>query len=195
MIEEWGTKFTNLSKDNYEEHSVGESKLRLPKTVMNADYLINLPKIKTCGHTLVTLGIKNLFGILQRARKNTLHKHLDDILPYLAKTVKTNLTLVDGITCMEGNGPLIGHPKSMGIIIAGKNLISVDTVCSTLMGYNPQDIAHIAESAKNGFGEVDINKINILGDDWKNYISEFNKPYTFSATLKSIKSIKDLYLG
>jgi uncharacterized protein (DUF362 family) len=83
----------------------------------------------------------------------------------------------------------------MGLIIAGKNLISVDAVCSTLMGYNPQDIAHIAEAAKNGLGEIDVTKINILGDDWKKHIGEFDKPYTFSATLKSIKAIKDIYLG
>jgi uncharacterized protein (DUF362 family) len=194
-IEEWGIKFTNLSKDYHEEHSVGGNMLRLSKTVMDADYFINMPKIKTCGHTLVTLGIKNLFGILQRARKNKLHKHLDDILPYLAKTVSTDLTIVDGITCMEGNGPLIGHPKSMGLIIAGKNLVSVDAVCSNLMGYNPHDIAHIAEAAKNGLGEIDVTKINILGDDWKKHIGKFDKPYTFSATLKSIKAIKDIYLG
>ena len=65
LLEEWDVSFLNLSKDETEIHSVAGKKLRLPKTVLNADYFINLPKIKTEGHVSVTLSIKNLFGILK----------------------------------------------------------------------------------------------------------------------------------
>ncbi|MFP3951195.1 MAG: DUF362 domain-containing protein [Candidatus Bathyarchaeia archaeon] len=195
MMREWDVPFLNLSQDDYEEHEVAGNTIKLPKTVLEADYFINVPKIKTCAHTLVTLSIKNLYGVFQRADKNKLHKHLDDILPYLAEHVPQDLIVVDGITCMQGNGPVIGTPKALGLVVAGKNTVSVDSVCTSLMGYNPLDVTHIARSADLGIGEADINRIDVVGDDWTSFICEFDKPYSVMATLKSIKSIKDVYLG
>jgi len=194
-LDEWGIPFQNLSQDSYEEHEVVGNTLRLPKTIIEADYFINVPKIKTCAHTLVTLSIKNLYGCFQRGDKNKLHKHLDDILPYLAENIPQDLIVVDGITCMQGNGPVIGTPRSLGIIVAGKNTVSVDTVCTSIMGYNPLGVTHITRSADLGLGEADINKIDLVGDDWRSFVCEFDKPYTIKSTLKSIKSIKDIYLG
>ncbi|NIU84876.1 MAG: DUF362 domain-containing protein, partial [Candidatus Thorarchaeota archaeon] len=58
-IREWGVEELNLSTDDYEVFNVAGQDLRLPKSILNADYLVNIPKIKTCAHTLVTLSIKN----------------------------------------------------------------------------------------------------------------------------------------
>ena len=63
LCDELDVEFLNLSADDYEEYPVADTMLRIPKTVLDADYLINMPKIKTCGHTLVTLAIKNLYGL------------------------------------------------------------------------------------------------------------------------------------
>jgi uncharacterized protein (DUF362 family) len=193
-ISEWEVDFLNLSEDNYEIYNVAGQELRLPESVLNADYLVNIPKIKTCAHTLVTLSIKNMFGVLQRSKKNKLHKHLDEILLFLTKTVPQNLIIVDGLTCMEGNGPVIGTPLSLGVIVAGFNPVSVDAVCSSIMGFNPLYIPHIVKPAELGLGEADINKIRIVGDDWTGFVCDFDKPYTISSSLKSIKSIRDIYL-
>jgi uncharacterized protein (DUF362 family) len=194
-LEEWNTPFLNLSKDEYQEHEIAGVLLRLPSTVLDADYFINLPKIKTCAHTLVTLSIKNLYGVFQRSKKNSLHEHLDEILPYLAQTIKHDLIIVDGLVCMEGNGPVIGTPRNMGIILAGRNPVSIDAICSHLMGFDPREIPHLKLSADLGLGEIDINKINLLGDDWNSFSCQFDKPYTISSTLKSIGSIKDRYFS
>ena len=97
-LDDWDVDFINLSQDRYKEYPVAGTSLRLPKTVLEADYFINLSKIKTCAHTLVTLGIKNLYGVFQRKQKGKLHKHLDEILPFLASTVRNDLIIVDGIT-------------------------------------------------------------------------------------------------
>ncbi|NIU84875.1 MAG: DUF362 domain-containing protein, partial [Candidatus Thorarchaeota archaeon] len=91
--------------------------------------------------------------------------------------------VVDGLTCMEGNGPVIGTPLSLGIIVAGFNSVSVDAVCSTIMGFNPMNIPHISKPAESGVGEVNIDKLEILGDDIAMFYSEFEKPYTISSTL------------
>lgn len=193
-LEELDTEFLNLSKDEAEARDVAGVEIKLPTTILNADYFINLPKIKTCGHTLVTLSIKNLFGILQRARKNRLHRHLNEILPYLAKVVRHDLIVVDGITAMEGNGPVIGTPKDSGVIVAGLNPLTVDAVCCGIMGFNPCEVKHLARASEMGLGEIHLDGIDIFGDDWRDLTQIFDRPYSLKSTLKSIRSIGKVYL-
>lgn len=193
-LEELDVEFLNLSKDEAETHEIAGVDIKLPKTILNADYFINLPKIKTCGHTLVTLSIKNLFGILQRAKKNKLHRHLNDILPYLAKVVRSDLIVVDGTTGMEGNGPVIGTPVNLGVIVAGLNPVTVDAVCTGIMGLDPTEVDHLVRAHEMGLGEVDLDGIYTLGDDWKGLTQVFDRPYSLKATLKSIRSIGKVYL-
>ena len=195
LLDEWDVDFLNLSHDDYTEFEIAGNTLRLPETVLNADYFINIPKIKTCAHTLVTLGIKNLYGIFQRKQKSKLHKHLDKILPFIAKTIRNDLIVVDGINCMEGNGPIVGNPVCLNLILAGRNVVSIDAVCSHLMGFDPADISHIALSSKQGVGPIDMESIEVMGEDWMKYIQNFKPPYSLRATLKSLKSIRDVYLS
>ena len=192
-LQEMGVSFLNLSHDEFVVHEVAGVKLRLPKTVLNADCFINIPKIKTCGHTLVTLSMKNLFGVPQRAKKSKLHSRLDEILPYLTKVIRHDLIVVDGIVAMEGNGPVIGTPKALGVIVAGLNPVSVDAVCSRIMGFDPSEIKHIVRAYEMGLGEMRLDAINIVGEDWKRFASKFERPYSLKATLRSIKSVGKVY--
>ncbi len=189
-LDDLGVGFMNLTGDDHEVHEVAGKKLRLPRTVLDADYFVNLPKIKTEGHVSVTLSIKNLFGVLQRRKKSVLHKKLNEILPYLAKAVRHDLIVVDGLIAMEGNGPLIGTPRDLGVIVAGRNPVSVDALCAKLMGFDATEIPHIAKAHEMGLGTMDPE---VLGDDWERFACEFEKPYSLKASLKSIGSIRKVY--
>ena len=189
-LDELGVGFMNLTEDEQEVHEVAGHELRLPRTVLDADYFVNLPKIKTEGHVSVTLSIKNLFGVLQRKKKSVLHKKLNDILPYLAEAVRHDLIIVDGLVAMEGNGPLIGTPREMGVVVAGRSPVSVDALCARLMGFDPREIPHIAKAHESGVGEMDPE---VLGDGWERFVSEFERPYSLRASLKSIGSIRKVY--
>lgn len=195
LLDEWDVPFTNLSHGDHEEHEVAGVTLRMPRVVLEADYLVNLPKMKTCAHTLLTLGVKNLYGILQQAKKSRYHRKLDTILPYLAKTVRCDLVVVDGLTCMEGNGPIVGNPVCMNLVVAGRNVVAVDSVCSRLMGYDPSKVPHIAEAARQGTGPLSMEEIEVVGDNWTACVHHFEAPYTVKATLKSLKAIKEVYLA
>jgi uncharacterized protein (DUF362 family) len=142
----------------------------------------------------VTLGIKNLYGVFQRKGKGRLHRHLDEILPYLAETVRNDLVVVDGLTCMEGNGPVVGNPVCLDVLVAGVDIVSVDSVCSSLMGFDPSGIQHIASSVGRAPGMADVERIEVVGEDWKRLVYRFEPPYSFKATLKSLRAIKDIYL-
>lgn len=195
LCDELDVEFLDLSNDDYEEYPLAGTKLRLPRTVLDADFLINMPKIKTCGYTLVTLAVKNLYGVFQRRRKGKLHKHLDEILPFLAETIRNDLIIVDGLTCMEGNGPIIGNPVNLNILAAGTNPVSVDSICSRIMGYDPESISHINLSSKRGVGPIKLDAIDVVGDDWMQYCQSFSPPYSLKATLKSWKAIREVYLS
>ncbi|MCW4048454.1 MAG: DUF362 domain-containing protein [Candidatus Bathyarchaeota archaeon] len=187
--------FLNLSHDDYEEHEVAGTTLRMPRTVMDADYFINLPKMKTCAHTLVTLALKNLYGVFQRKKKSKLHKHLDEVIPFLAEKVRNDFIVLDGINCMEGNGPIIGTHLCLNLILAGTNPVSVDSIASRLMGFDPAEVSHLALSNERGVGELDLDKIEVSGEDWKRHVQEFERPFSLKATLKSARTIKDIYLS
>lgn len=186
--------FLNLSKDDYETCSFSGIEIRLPKTVLEADYFVNLPKMKTEGHVLVTLSMKNLFGVLQREKKSVLHRYLDNILPFLAKKIRNDLIIVDGIVAMEGNGPLIGTPKKLDLIVAGTNPVSVDSVCCSVMGFDPGEVKHIVNAVNMGIGESSLKNIELVGDvhEFKSY--SFERPYSLKASIKSIKSLREIYL-
>jgi len=194
-IEEMGVEFLNLSGDEFEAHNVAGVEIRLPKTVLNADYFINLPKIKTEGHALVTLSMKNLFGVLQTAKKSKLHGKLDEILPYLAKTIRNDMIIVDGMTAMEGNGPLIGTPKDLGLIVIGKSVVAVDAVCSRIMGFDPLNVRHIAKAHEMGLGDISLDHIDLLGDFPECPSFDFDTPYSLKASVKCLRSIGKVYLS
>ena len=191
-LDEWGVKFLNLSIDEGVPHKIADTEIMIPRTMLEADYVLDLAKMKTCAHTTVTLGIKNLYGCFQEAKKSRLHKKLDEVLPFLAKTIRANMTIVDGGTCMEGNGPVVGNPHKMGVIVAGSNVVSVDSLCCKLMGFKPEEIGHIASAAGLGIGEM--NDYEVVGDPWEGFVCQFERPYSIKATFKSLSAVRDVYL-
>jgi len=194
-IEEMNVQFLNLSTDDFETHRIAGEEIRLPRTVLTADYFINLPKLKTEGHTLVTLSMKNLFGVLQTAKKSRLHGKLNEILPYLAKTIRNDLIVVDGMTAMEGNGPLIGTPRDLGLLVLGRNLVAVDSICSRMMGLDPSKISHIAKAHEIGLGNIAPDGVDLLGDFSECPSFEFDMPYSLKSSVKSLRSIGKFYLS
>jgi uncharacterized protein (DUF362 family) len=194
-LEGMGVEFVNLSGDDSEPHQIDGIEIKLPKTVLQADFFINLPKIKTEGHTLVTLSIKNLFGVLQRANKKELHKHLDVILPYLAKVIRNDLIVADGMTAMEGNGPLIGSPRDVGILVFGSNPVSVDAACASIMGFDPAEIGHLVRAHEMGVGEISLDNIDLIGHSSHRSLTPFERPYSLRASIRSIRSIGKVYFS
>jgi len=191
-LDEWGVKFLNLSADECAPHGVADTEIMIPKTMLEADYVLNLAKMKTCAHTTVTLGIKNLYGCFKEAKKSRLHKRLDLVLPDLAKTIRTDMTIVDGMTCMEGNGPVVGNPREMGVLVAGTDVVAVDSLCCRLMGFKPEEIGHVAGAARLGVGQID--GYEVVGDPWEGFVCQFERPYSLKATFKSLGAVRDVYL-
>jgi uncharacterized protein (DUF362 family) len=182
LIEKCGVEFLNLSNDETEEHDVDGLTLQIPKTLLETNFFINVPKVKTCNieHTFITIAMKNMFGILANKKKPKLHEKLVEILLFLNRTIRQNLVIVDGIVGMQGLGPIQGSPVDLGLIISGLSPVTVDAVCCHIMGINPYAVEPLWKAYKVGIGEIDINRTQVLGEKINDVSKKFDYP-TFSS--------------
>lgn len=119
--------------------------LALPTLILDADYYVNVPKMKTHVRCGVTLGLKNQQGICDYDEKKNNHKRgVDEPLGALGKVLKPNLLVLDGVEGMEGNGPTHGTRNKPGMFAAGTDLVEFDTVLSRVMGFEPREVPMIA---------------------------------------------------
>jgi uncharacterized protein (DUF362 family) len=156
-LEKQGITFRDLNTDDVVpvENSLGYTtlqKLYLPRSVVQADLVVSLPKMKTHHWAGVTLSMKNLFGVMPGIcygwPKNVLHfEGISSSILDIAYTVKPQLAIVDGIVGMEGDGPIMGTPRNAGFLIAGSNLAAVDSTTVRLMGFEPEGIDHLARAS------------------------------------------------
>lgn len=191
------TAFRNLSKENdLLTMKAGGVTFHIPKIVAEADYVVNLPKLKTCTGMTVTLSLKNSFGLIADRNKPSMHKSLDKILLEVNRSIPQHLILVDGMVGMEGNGPLLGEPVQVGVIIAGRRPASVDAICSRVMGFDPSQISHIKLCSEGGLGMLDAERINIVGEDIRAIVGSFAPPsFAPRSIAKTLKSATRLYFG
>lgn len=142
--------------------------LYLPRTVLQADFVVSMPKLKTHRWAGVTLSLKNMFGIVPGScygwPKNILHwAGITRALLDINSTVRPDCAIVDGIVGMEGNGPIQGTPKGCQVLVFGDDPVAVDATCARIMGLMPERIDHLA---KAGYllGHLREEKIHQLGE-------------------------------
>jgi uncharacterized protein (DUF362 family) len=143
--------------------------LYLAQTVATAEVLISLPKLKTHHWAVATLSLKNLFGTLPGIcygwPKNELHwRGIDNSIVDIAVTRTPDLAIVDGIVGMEGDGPLNGTPKPMGVLIMGSDLVAVDATCCRLMQLDPEKVAYLVLANRKKLGLLAEPAIEQLGE-------------------------------
>ncbi len=126
--------------------SIDRGGFRISKALLDIDLIVNLPKFKTHGLTILTMAVKNCYGCVPGMVKTDYHRQFPDRRSFsegvlrIAQQIKPHLTIIDGIVGMEGNGPSAGKPVDVGLIIAGENMHAVDTVCCRLVGLEPSEL-------------------------------------------------------
>ncbi len=129
--------------------------LYLPHTALRADLLVSIPKMKTHHWVGATLSMKNLFGLVPGGiygwPKNVLHwAGISECIADLHAAFPRHLAIVDGITGMEGNGPIQGQPKAAGVLVAGRDMAAVDATCCRIMRIDPLKIGYLQLAATRG---------------------------------------------
>lgn len=142
---------------------------RLPLSVVKADVFIHVPKMKTSYmYGNVTLAIKGLLGLLESKDRYLYHRTIADMAWAtcdLAKAIspKHRLTLVDGITAMEGGGPHSGPKVDLGVIVASPDMVAAEAVSCAIMGFHPLESPGTQVAMKAGLGTGELAEIEILG--------------------------------
>ncbi len=129
---------------------------------LDSDVLINLPIAKHHSLTKLTLGLKNIMGLIQS--REEIHKRIDQKLADLATVIKPNLTIMDSYRVLTANGPNGGTLKDIKIIgqvIAGVDPVAVDSYSATLFGLKGEDVGYIKNANMMGIGEIDLRKVRI----------------------------------
>lgn len=153
-----------------------------PKCMYDCDVLIDLPCMKTHSMTLVTLGIKNFQGILNDGQKYYAHRDdLEQKLVDLFKIRKPDLTLIDGLIAMEGNGAgEYGVPHPMGLLIASTDVVAADAVATACMGIEDVlDVTTTRLAQYDGIGCADLEAIRVVGARIEDVKEKFLLPSAF----------------
>ncbi|MHB1420113.1 MAG: DUF362 domain-containing protein [Bacillota bacterium] len=162
--------------DFYDEPMVkimfDDMEVEVASSILNADFVINVPTLKTHGATIITLGVKNLKGAISFESKKDFHKYgLHHLIGLLPTKIKADLTIIDGTYALE-KGPISPLVHPMNVLVAGTDLLSVDIVGTTLLGQNPADIVHLREYAGVINRSLDIDSVQVVGENPAEYVKK-----------------------
>jgi len=133
--------------------------------VTRMDAIISVPVMKTHDQGQVTLSLKNLKGLVSDGDKRRIH--LEGMLEGAVDLVshfRPVFTVVDAIVGQEGMGPLLGMPVEMGLVLAGRDLVAVDSIAGRIMGFAPQEVPITKAAADRGLGTLDESRIEVVGE-------------------------------
>jgi uncharacterized protein (DUF362 family) len=152
--------------------------IMLPVELLQADFIVSMPKLKTHHWAVMTASMKNLFGVVPGAvygwPKNVLHFHgIDNSIIDLTSTVKPHLAIVDGIVGMEGDGPIMGSPRNVGVIAMGTDLLAVDATCARVIGLDPARLQYLSNSSAF-LGNIAEERIEQRGERLDRYRVDFD---------------------
>ena len=143
----------------------------ISSVALEADVIINLPKFKSHQQLVATFAVKNMFGCVSGKWKPYWHfakggneKKFCGLLIELYKFLNPALTIIDGITVMDGPGPIRGRPRPLGWLIGGTDPMACEIVCSKLINLNPDRLPIVTTAKQIGFGCTNPEEIEIVGD-------------------------------
>jgi uncharacterized protein (DUF362 family)/Pyruvate/2-oxoacid:ferredoxin oxidoreductase delta subunit len=176
VVEETGAAFAPFQESVPVHTGSGTfHELEVARDILDADVVINLPKLKTHQMMGLTCGVKNLFGAVVGMRKPRLHLQAGTdkaffalMLLELAESINPALTIVDAITGMEGDGPGSGEPVHIGALLAGASPLAVDTVAIELVGMSPEAVWTHRLARKKALQGSRPQEVILVGDALEN---------------------------
>jgi uncharacterized protein (DUF362 family) len=186
-------KLIDFEAEEYEKVNLDGHTFKIAKRALEADFLINVPVLKTHGQAIVSLGMKNLKGCLKFSSKKRFHKrgNLEQLIALFNVHLKSHLTIIDGTYALE-NGPTGGPAQRTDLIIASNDVLEADMVGANVLGKNPSTIPHIKEFARLTKRDTQLHDIVVNGEKIEDVIRDvpcemdFNRGFN-RAGLKGIR--------
>jgi uncharacterized protein (DUF362 family)/Pyruvate/2-oxoacid:ferredoxin oxidoreductase delta subunit len=159
------------------------SSFNLGRQAVEADVLINLPKLKTHGFMMFTGAVKNLFGCIPGLEKAQFHLKVPDrddfaqMLVDLLLACRPGLNIMDAVVAMEGDGPSGGTPRQTGALLASPDAVALDLVASAIAGYDPMEVYTNRAAAGRGLAPGGLDGVDVVGADWRELVMvDFRHP-------------------
>ena len=186
MCKRAGARLINLREEGFVEiECQGRilDKVYLSSVILNADIIINLPKLKTHSLTLFTGAVKNMYGVIPGGFRRRFHgeyirkEDFTQVITDIFAAARPHLTIMDGIVAMEGDGPAAGSARRLGVILASRDAVAVDAVATKIIGLEPMDVYTTRYGDERGLGVGNLQDIEIVGKGIKEVsVSDFKFP-------------------
>ncbi len=186
--EKYGVKFINVMKRPFKKVDLGDGiTLSFNQDIMESDFVIDLPVMKSHSQTVVSLGIKNLKGTINTASRKKCHnedrnKDLHYHVSKLADKMPPILTVIDGIYSLSRGPSFDGRAKRSNLLIASPDILSADMVGAKLLGYHPEEVPHLVWAAKKRGRPLDLSDLEIVGEDLAEVAAEHEYTFDYSIT-------------
>ncbi len=173
MCTQLGVRLVNLREIGFTRVKIGGEVLDevyLAQALLEADVVINLPKLKTHSLTLFTGAVKNMYGVIPGGLRSAFHGRYTDptefshLLVDIFASTRPHLTIMDGIVAMEGAGPANGTLRELGVILASQDGVAADAVACRIIGLDPLAVPTIRCAHERGVGRGSMDAIEVVGD-------------------------------
>ena len=179
LKQKYGIKYINVFERPFEKVDLGDGiELKFNTDIINSDFVVDLPVMKAHNQTVVSLGIKNLKGVIdipsrKRCHTMTSDKDLHFWVAKLADRMPPMLTVQDGIYTNERGPGLDGRMRRSNLLVASSDVLAADLVGAKLLGYEGQNVPHLVHAANNRKRPHDLCDIEILGENIED-VSQFH---------------------
>lgn len=170
------------------DRGIAIRELKVCAPVLEHDWVVSVPVMKTHMHTVVTLALKNMKGCLWRRTKTELHmlepiaghsdRSLDIAIADMTTVLRPHFAIIDGMVGLEGLGPGAGSPKQLGAVVVSQDPFAADFVSCRLMGIDPGEVPHLRLAAERCGRTTAIESVHVAPPDWLCYASKFAPPPT-----------------
>jgi uncharacterized protein (DUF362 family) len=180
MKQKYGIKYINVFERPFEKVDLGDGvELNFNTDILNSDFVVDLPVMKAHNQTVVSLGIKNLKGVIDIPSRKRCHtmkpdKDLHFWVAKLADRMPPMLSLQDGIYTNERGPGLDGRMRRSNLLVASSDVLAADLVGAKLLGYEGQNVPHLVHAANNRKRPHDLCDIEILGEKIED-VSQFHE--------------------
>ncbi len=181
LKKKYGIKVFNILERPFRKVDLGDDvHLKFNVDALDSDLIVDLPVLKTHNQTVVSLGIKNLKGLIDIPSRKKCHsadpvKNLHFRVARLADRLPPVFTLIDGIYSLERGPAFDGHVRRSNLLVASADILAVDKVGSTLLGLDPARVPHLAFAAQNHHRPIDLSDVTVVGKP----IDEVSSPHQY----------------
>jgi uncharacterized protein (DUF362 family) len=195
LKQRYGIKYLNIYERPFEKIDLGDGvKLNFNSDILNSDFVVDVPVMKCHTQTIVSLGIKNLKGMIDIPSRKKCHnmnpgKDLHFWVSKLADKMPPMFTLLDGIYTNERGPGFDGRMHRSNLLVASADLLSADMVGAKLLGYEPVQVPHLMHAAKNRNRSLDFSDIEVVGENVEDVAKFHEYDYQYSETDKGIMPI------